>query len=305
MVTRQAEATAVLPSGISLAYDTFGAASDPPILLIMGLSGPLSWWDPVFCEHLAERGFYVIRYDNRDIGHSTVLTDRPVRRADVFRAAARRSTPVPYSMSDLADDAVGLLDHLGIPRAHLTGVSMGGMIAQTVAIEHPERVLSLVSLMSTTGRRSVGWQDPRLLPRLVAGRSRSREQYIEQSEETWRMIGSPAYPVDFATSRVRAGETYDRGISAAGVLRQMLAVLTQPDRTVRLSRVTVPTLVVHGLSDRMVHVSGGRATAQAIPGAELLLIDGMGHDLPEKLWPTFIDGIVRTARRARPAAPVT
>jgi pimeloyl-ACP methyl ester carboxylesterase len=178
---------------------------------------------------------------------------------------------------------------------------MGGMIAQTVAIEHPQRVLSLVSLMSTTGRRSVGWQDPRLLPRLISGRSRSRQEYIEHSEQTWRMIGSPTYPVDFATSRVRAGETYDRGISAAGVFRQMLAVLTQPDRTTRLHRLTVPCMVIHGLSDRMIHVSGARATALAIPGAELLLIPGMGHDLPERLWPTLIDAIVRTARRAQPA----
>jgi pimeloyl-ACP methyl ester carboxylesterase len=303
-VTRTDEATVALPNGVSLAYDAFGSASNPVILLIMGLSGPLSWWDPAFCEQLAARGFYVIRFDNRDVGHSSTISGHPVRRSDVFRAAARRSTRVPYSMSDLADDAVGLLDHLGVERVHLTGVSMGGMIAQTIAIEHPERVLSLVSMMSTTGRRSVGWQDPRLLPRLIAGRSRSREDYIAQSERTWGMIGSPAYPPDLAASRVRAGETYDRGLTAAGVFRQMLAVLTQPDRTDQLRRLTVPTMVIHGLSDRMVHVSGGRATADAIPGAELLLIPGMGHDLPEQLWPTFVDAIARTAvRTARAGWP--
>jgi pimeloyl-ACP methyl ester carboxylesterase len=298
-INQSAEQVAALPSGISIAYDTFGDPADPAILLIMGLSGPLTWWEPEFCEMLAAHGFYVIRYDNRDIGRSTVLTTARVRRSALVRGYVRRTTAVPYTMSDLAHDAVGLLDHLGIEHAHICGISMGGMIAQTLAIEHADRVLTLTSIMSTTGRRSVGWQDPRLLPQLVVNRSRSKEEYVANSARTWRLIGSPDYPIEPSVSRERAADTYDRGVTALGVFRQMLAVVTQPDRTVALGRVTVPTLVIHGLNDRMVHVSGGRATARAVPGAELLLIPGMGHDLPEPLWPTIVDAIVRSARMSR------
>jgi pimeloyl-ACP methyl ester carboxylesterase len=297
-VNQSAEQVAALPSGISIAYDTFGDPADPAILLIMGLSGPLTWWEPEFCDLLAAHGFYVIRYDNRDIGRSTVLTTARVRRSALVRGYVRRTTAVPYTMSDLAHDAVGLLDHLHIEQAHICGISMGGMIAQTIAIEHADRVVSLISIMSTTGRRSVGWQDPRLLPQLVVNRSRSKEDYVASSARTWRFIGSPDYPIETSVSRERAADTYDRGVTAPGVFRQMLAVVTQPDRTVALGRVRVPTLVIHGLNDRMVHVSGGRATARAVPGAELLLIPGMGHDLPEALWPTIVDAIARTARSA-------
>jgi pimeloyl-ACP methyl ester carboxylesterase len=201
-------------------------------------------------------------------------------------------------MSDLAQDAIGLLDHLGVSSAHVTGVSMGGMIAQTLAIEHPERVLSLVSIMSTTGKRSVGWQHPSLFPMLLRREASDREGYIRQAERIWGMIGSPVYPSPAEEIRERAGETFDRGVSIRGVIRQMQAVLVQPDRTQALADVRVPTLVIHGLRDRMVHVSGGRATAAAVPGAELLLVPGMGHDLPRRLWPVFVDGIDRTASRA-------
>jgi pimeloyl-ACP methyl ester carboxylesterase len=216
----------------------------------------------------------------------------------VVKRFVRPKSPPPYTISDMAGDAVGLLDVLGIDRAHVTGVSMGGMIAQTLAIEHPQRVLSLVSIMSTTGRRSVGWQDPRLFPMLLGRGARTREQVIAQSARTWATIGSPGYPTPGDEIRERAGETYDRGMDAAGVVRQMQAVVAQPDRTARLHDLTIPALVIHGLNDRLVHVSGGRATADAIPGAELLLIPGMGHDLPRALWPTFADAISRTAARA-------
>jgi pimeloyl-ACP methyl ester carboxylesterase len=198
----------------------------------------------------------------------------------------------------MADDAFGLLDHLGLESAHVCGVSMGGMIAQTMAIEHPERVRSLTSIMSTTGKRTVGWQHPSLLPNLLGHRA-GREAYIEASMRTWKLIGSPAYPMAEEQTRRDAGETYDRGVTASGTLRQMVAILTQPNRAPRLRALTVPALVVHGLADKMVHVSGGRATAAAIPGAELLLIDGMGHDLPPALFETFTDGIRRTADRAK------
>ncbi|MBA3232566.1 MAG: alpha/beta hydrolase [Propionibacteriales bacterium] len=264
----------------------------------MGLGGPMTWWNPELCSLLANRGFFVIRYDNRDVGRSSKLPGAGGRRSDVVRTFVRKRTPPPYTLSDMAGDASGLLQHLGVEHAHVTGVSMGGMIAQTLAIEQPERVLSLVSIMAATGRRSVGWQDPRLFPMLFGGRRTDRARVIEMSVRTWTMIGSPAYPTPPDQTRDRAAETFDRGISSSGVVRQLQAHLAQPDRTAGLMQLDVPVLVIHGLNDRMVHVSGGRATAHAIPGAELLLVPGMGHDLPAKLWETFADGIERTARRA-------
>jgi pimeloyl-ACP methyl ester carboxylesterase len=295
------EQIARLPSGIEIAYDTCGDPADPAVLLIMGLGGPLNWWDPGLCALIADRGFHVVRYDNRDVGRSTKLGQLGGTRAGVIRSYVRRRTVPPYTMGDLAADAAGLLDHLGIEQAHVTGVSMGGMIAQTLAVEHPERVLSLVSIMSSPGGRLVGWQDPRLFPMLLRRNDTSREAVIARSVRTWEIIGSPAYPTPADETRDRAAETFERGISPAGVVRQMQAVLTQPNRAAALARITAPTLVVHGLADRLVHVSGGRATARAIPGAELMLVPGMGHDLPRELWPDFVDGIERTAARASAA----
>jgi pimeloyl-ACP methyl ester carboxylesterase len=293
------EASVALANGIELTYDTFGDRADPALLLIMGLGGPLNWWHAELCEQLAESGFFVIRYDNRDVGRSTKLRGQGGTRRDVVRAYSRLGARPPYTISDMAGDAVGLLDHLGIDQAHVTGVSMGGMIAQTLALEHPPRVLSLVSIMSTTGRRSVGWQDPRLFRLLLGRTDRDRAAIIERSIHTWAVIGSPAYPTPPDETRERAAETYERGISPSGVARQMQAVVAQPDRTRLLGELRIPTLVIHGLRDRLVHVSGGRATARAIPGAELVLVPGMGHDLPRELWPVFVGGITRTAARAQ------
>ncbi|MGH3496690.1 MAG: alpha/beta fold hydrolase [Nocardioidaceae bacterium] len=288
-----------LPSGIDLCYEAFGAPTDPTILLVMGLGGPMTWWSTPFCTNLAGRGFQVVRYDNRDTGRSSkIRTARRVTRSQVISAffGARKYTP--YHLDDLAEDAFGLLDHLDTEQAHLVGVSMGGMIAQTMAIARSDRVLSLTSMLSTTGRRSVGWQDPRLLPMLLGPSRRNREEYVAGSFRIARAIGSPGYPPDRDELRRHAEETYDRGWSASGVVRQMLAIMAQPDRTPALHRLDLPTLVIHGLSDRLVNTSGGRATAQAIPGAELVLVPGMGHDLPAALDDTFCDAIVRTVRRA-------
>lgn len=283
--------------GVELCYQTFGDPDADPLLLVMGLGGPMTWWDPDFCAALARAGFYVVRYDNRDTGRSTIVEGRVTRSALVRAFTGTRVRP-PYSIADLADDAFGLLDHLGLDSAHVAGVSMGGMIVQTMAIAHPERVRSLTSIMSTTGKRTVGWQHPGLMPSLLANRKPGREAYVASSAAFWRLIGSPDYPQTEEKVRSRAEETFDRGISQAGVLRQMLAVLTQPNRGARLRGVRVPTLVVHGLADRMVHVSGGRATAAAVPGAELLLITGMGHDLPPALFDTLVAAVRRTADRA-------
>ena len=285
--------------GVEIAYETFGDPGGRPLLLVMGLGGPMTWWPIDLCRRLADAGFYVIRYDNRDTGHSTRFRDLRVRRTDLVRAFLGRRVVVPYSLRDLAADAFGLLDHLGLDAGHVAGISMGGMIAQTMAIEQPGRVLSLTSIMSSTGSRRVGWQDPKLLPHLLRRTTRAREAYVQGSVDFWRLIASPGFPGTDEEARERAQMTWERGVSLSGVMRQMLAVITQRDRTEALHHLDVPTSVVHGLSDRMVHVSGGRATARAIPGAELTIVPGMGHDTPPELFGTFADAITRAADRAR------
>ncbi len=282
--------------GVEICFQTFGSAEHEAVLLVMGLGGPMTWWDPEFCSLLASKGFFVIRYDNRDTGRSTKLRQHPVTRADVFKAFAGRPVTAPYSLSRMAADGLGVLDELGIEKAHVCGISMGGMIVQTLAVEHPERVLSLVSIMSTTGSRLVGWSDPKLMPALLARRG-DREVYIANSADFWKRISSPGYPEPREGALNRAAATWDRGFSATGVVRQMLAVLTQPNRTAALGGVRIPSAVVHGLADRMVHVSGGRATAKALPGCELVLLPGMGHDVPKALFEQITDVVRRTADR--------
>ncbi len=292
------ELRAPVSADIELCYQTFGDPADDPLLMVMGLSAPMTWWLDDLCLRLAGAGFYVIRFDNRDVGRSGSGPGR-VGRGDVIKAGLGVPGKPPYTLSDMATDAIGLLDHLAIDRANIVGASMGGMIVQTMAIEHPDRVRSMVSIMSTTGKRTVGWQHPSLYPRLLAPRPRTREDYVERGVEMSRIIGSPAYPEGDEKAAKRAEETFDRGVNAPGVIRQMLAVLRQPNRTPALRELHVPAAVIHGNADKMVHVSGGRATAAAIPDAELVVIDGMGHDLPSALYDTFVDVIRRTADRAR------
>lgn len=294
------ELFAPISAEVELCYQTFGDPDDEPLLLVMGLGGPMTWWDADLCRLLAEAGFFVIRYDNRDTGRSSCGSGT-VRRRHLVGGFLGRSVPTPYHLSDLAEDAVGLLNHLNLPSAHVCGVSMGGMIAQSMAIASPSRVRSLVSIMSSTGKRTVGWQDPRILPMLLAPRKVDLESYQDAAVAMGAVIGSPAYPEPEEAARARAAETFARGLNGPGVLRQMLAVVRQPDRGPALASVRVPTTVIHGMEDRMVHPSGGRATARAIPGATLLLIPGMGHNLPPELWPTYRDTIRATADRA--AAP--
>ncbi|MGL5808369.1 MAG: alpha/beta fold hydrolase, partial [Nocardioides sp.] len=267
------EYVASIALGIELCYQTAGDPAGEPLLLLMGLGGPMTWWDPRFCDRLVDHGFYVIRFDNRDVGRSTKV-DHLVRRSEVLRGYLGLSVESPYTLTDMAYDAFALLDFLGLTDAHLAGLSMGGMIAQTMAITEPNRVRSLTSMMSTTGRRTVGWQDPRLGPTLLAPRGAGRDAYVEASSALWRRIGSPAFPTADGAIRQRAEETHDRGFSAAGVTRQMLAIVTQPDRTDALRELRVPALIVHGTADRMIHLSGGRATAAAIANADLMLVDG-------------------------------
>ena len=287
---------------LELCYETFGAASAPPVLLIMGLASQMLLWDDQFCEQLASRGFRVIRFDNRDIGHSSRLRGAKIpTRWQLLRRSARGAA---YTLEDMADDCVGLLDALEIGAAHIVGASMGGMIAQLVAINHPDRVLSLVSIMSTTGNPKVGKPQPRMMLMLMRKGQREREAYIDDHIETYRAIGSKQYDFEEAYKRERAARLFERGVYPAGSARQLGAVASAPDRTEALAAVRVPTTVIHGDADPLVDVSGGRATADAIPGARLVILPGMGHDLPRELWPQIIDAIVETTSGSvRSAAP--
>jgi pimeloyl-ACP methyl ester carboxylesterase len=281
-------------NGIELCYEELGNPQAPPMLLIMGLGGPMFWWDDDFCEALAARGFRVIRFDNRDVGRSAGGT-APAR---VVPAYLRRAAP-EYTLDDMAADAAALLTHLGIPAAHVVGVSMGGMIAQVLALRFPERVRSLVSMMSSTGSRKVGWTHPKVIARMFTKLPAGEDAYVARNLDGFRRIGSPRYVADnLERHRVRAHRTYSYGLNPAGTMRQLAAIVAAPDRTAELAGIRVPTTVIHGTSDPLVHVSGGKATARAIPGAELVLIPGMGHDLPRQLWPVLLDAIERTARRA-------
>jgi pimeloyl-ACP methyl ester carboxylesterase len=286
--------------GIELCYETFGDPADPAMLLVMGLSMQMTGWHEDFCEALAARGFHVIRFDNRDIGRSQRIDGRvPTLRQLLMRdkRAAR------YTLDDMAADGFGLLDHLGIERAHVVGVSMGGMIAQTMAARRPDRVLSLVSWMSNTGAFWRGQPSLSMYGVLLRTPPRGREGYIEHAVWVLSRIGSPDFPRDEEELRRIAGLSYDRGLNPAGTLRQLAAIVASGDRTPLLRTITAPTLVVHGAKDRLVPLSGGRATARAIPGAQLLTIAGMGHDLPRALWPRIIDAIEENAARAgTPAA---
>jgi len=288
-------------NGIEVAYQEVGDPGAEPLLLVMGLGTQMLGWDEEFCELLAERGFRVVRFDNRDIGRSTMLDDTGVpSRSDLFLGRRARAA---YLLPDMAADAIGLMDHLGIESAHVVGASMGGMIGQTLAIEHPERVRSLVSIMSTTGSRRVGMPTLKAFGLMLAEAPRDRDGYVERVVKTFAVVGSPAYRTDEERLRRIAGEMYDRSHNPRGILRQMHAITASGDRTAKLRALRLPVAVIHGSRDSLVRPSGGRATARAIPGARLRLIEGMGHDLPRQLWPVFADDIVDTATRAGWSAP--
>ena len=285
---------------IRLCFETFGSPADPAVLLVMGLGAQMILWDDDFCQALADRGLFVIRFDNRDIGRSSILRDAPVPSSLQLLRRDRRAAA--YSLSAMATDAAGLLAQLEIDAAHLVGVSMGGMIAQLVAIEHPERALSLVSIMSTTGGRWVGQAHPSLYPRLLRGSRPDRAGYVADFMATYRAIGSQRYPPDPERTRAIAERCFDRGVHRAGAARQLAAIVTASDRTERLKQLSLPTTVIHGTADRLVLPSGGRATAAAVPGARLVMIPGMAHGLPPALWPWVSDEILRTVDRSRQSA---
>jgi pimeloyl-ACP methyl ester carboxylesterase len=284
---------------VTLCYETFGDPSDPAMLLIMGLGTQMVAWREDFCRQLADRGFHVIRFDNRDTGRSTKMKGRP---PGILELAARRPRKLSYTLAEMADDAVGLLDHLEIDRAHVVGASMGGMIAQLVACRYPGRVLSLCSIMSSTGERFRGQPAPTVLPLLLSKPAQGKDAYIERGVKLFKVVGSPKY-FDEESVREIAEQSYERGLNLAGTGRQLAAIVADRSRVSRLKRIKAPTLVIHGKADKLVTPSGGKATARAIEGAKLKMFDGMGHDLPRALWPEFIDAIVENAARAPSAAP--
>jgi pimeloyl-ACP methyl ester carboxylesterase len=273
-------------NGITLEYESIGDPGRPVLLLVAGLGAQLISWDDELVKMLVDRGFRVVRYDNRDVGRSTWFDDAGVPNAlDVLSGAAT----APYVIADMADDAAGLLEALGISQAHVIGVSMGGMIAQSLAIRHPDMVATLTSIMSTTGDPTVGAPHDDAVQLLLADPPADRDGAIAAALAGWRVVGSPAYPADEARLAAAAGAAYDRAWHPEGTARQLVAVLASPDRTPELRRLRVPTLVVHGDADPLIDPSGGEATARAIPGAELWMLRGVGHDLPSQLFSDLAD----------------
>ncbi len=284
--------------GITLCYETFGERSDPTLLLVMGLATQMIAWPEDFCRALAARGLHVVRFDNRDIGRSTHVSGRPPTVVQLLRRSRRAAS---YTLGDMADDTAGLLERLDLAPAHVVGASMGGMIAQTLTARHPTLVRSLVSIMSNTGSLRDGQPSLRVYPTILRRPARGREAFIASAERMFATIGSPGLPRDEQELRTLAGVSYDRDHDPDGPGRQLAAIIASGDRTPQLRRIAVPTLVIHGTGDPLVPPSGGRATARAIPGAELMMVEGMGHDLPRAVWPRLIDAIAAHALRAEAA----
>jgi pimeloyl-ACP methyl ester carboxylesterase len=291
--------------GVTLCCETFGTPGDPPLLLVMGLGMQMIGWPDELCSELAGQGFHVVRFDNRDSGRSTSVGGKPPGLPQL--ATRRRFAATQYTLADMADDAAGLLEGLDLAPAHVIGASLGGMIAQTLAVRHPESVRTLTSIMSMTGSRRKGQPALGMYRMLLARAPRDREAFIERMVTVFEAIGSPGFESDEARTRDQAARSYDRGINPAGSARQLGAILKSGDRTRQLRTISAPTLVVHGTADRLVRPSGGKATAAAIPGADLIMVEGMGHDLPAGAWPRFLPEIVERARRhdtALQGAPV-
>lgn len=291
---RVAEELTRVSEEITLCHEGFGDPADPPLLLVMGLGMQMVAWHDELCRRLAESGFYVVRFDNRDAGRSTHMDFPP---PSLRQLATRRFRGEQYTLADMADDTAGLIDALGLGPVHVAGVSMGGMIAQTLAFRHPRLVRSLVSVMSNTGSRFSGQPAPGVMPVLLRPAPRERDAFIEHTVGVFRAIGGRlgSTPEDI---RAQAARSWERGHDPAGAGRQLAAILKSGNRTRALRSIRVPTTVIHGTEDRLVRPSGGRATARAIPGARLVVIEGMGHDLGRPLWDRFVAEVVATAERA-------
>ncbi|MGD0188465.1 MAG: alpha/beta hydrolase [Roseiarcus sp.] len=282
---------------LEICYQTFGRPSDPPLLLIMGLGAQMIVWEDDFCAALAARGFWVVRFDNRDVGKSTKIDWTPP--ADPGKAVATRKPgekiPAPYLLKDMAEDAVGLMDVLGIASAHVVGASMGGMIAQELAIRWPERVRSLTSIMSTTGDPRLPPPSPEVMKVFTAPPPRTPEEYVEANVGAWRIFRGPGYPEDEKRDRARALRAAARGFNPEGTQRQLLAVYASGSRKKTLPSIVAPTLVIHGADDPLAPLAAGEDTAASIPGARLVVLPHMGHSLPVAVWPRIIDEIAAIA----------
>ena len=287
-------------NGIDLCYEIFGDPAAEPLILIMGLAAQMIQWDDDFCRQLAARGFRVIRFDNRDIGKSTRLSGgKPLTALELIKLRLLRiPVKAPYRLSDMAEDTVGLMDALGITSAHLVGASMGGMIAQEIAISFPQRVRSLTSIMSTTGNPKLPGPTREAMAVLMAPPPKSKEEYIVRFGKTWKVLRAGSFPDDEALDPARAERNFARGLNPPGVSRQMRAILASGSRKPRLGNVKTPTLVIHGTVDPLVPPAGGKDTAASIPGAKLVMIERMGHALPIQMWPQIIDAIDRHAHAA-------
>jgi len=289
---------AELEGGVTIAYESFGDPEDPTVLLIMGLGMQMLGWDEDLCELLATAGFRVIRFDNRDVGLSSKHGGDG--RPNIVAGALGIGNRSAYLLKDMAADATGLLDHLDVGAAHVVGASMGGMIAQTVAARHPERVLSLCSIMSGPGGRRVATM-PRMgvIGTLLSRPPTEREAYAEHVAKLFERIGSPAYEADHERLRRRALLSYDRCFHPAGAARQLMAIMASGDRLGEVRKITAPTLAIHGRADRLIPPAGSKALVAAVPAARLELIDGMGHDLPHQLWPRYVRLIAENAARSK------
>lgn len=284
---QQSEEKVIQANGINLAYDTFGEPTDPAMLLIMGLGAQMISWDERFCKLLAGRGYWVIRFDNRDIGLSSHFGRAGI--PDIPRLLSGEPTEVPYKLIDMAQDAIGLMDALKIEKAHLVGASMGGMIAQTITIHYPERVLSLTSMISTTSDPQLPPARPEAQSLLFAPSPLERAEFIEYEVMFSHTLGGSRFPIDETRVREIAERVFERGVDPGGVARQFAAIIASGSRTVALKSVQTPTLVIHGSADPLIPVEAGIATAKAIPGSKLEIIEGMGHELPPQIWPQLVD----------------
>ncbi len=290
---------------VELCYRSEGTGV--PLLLIMGLGAQLVFWSDELCETFVRRGYRVIRFDNRDAGESTRFDHLPTPdvRRQIVRWGTGRSVQAPYGLEAMADDAAGLLDALDLPRAHVLGASMGGMIAQLLALRHPDRVSSLTSVMSHPGDRLSLLPKPHALRALFRPIARNRVAAQDAWVKFFRAVGSPGFDFDEPGLRHRAGLHFDRGLAPRGQARQMVAVLAAKDRRPQLRALQTPALVVHGDADPLVRVRGGVQTARALPRAELLRIPGMGHDIPRGVWPTVLDAVDRVVTRGGGVLPTS
>ena len=281
-------------NGLTLCYQTFGRRGGDPLVLVMGLGAQMTWWEEDFCDALAQRGFFVVRFDNRDIGKSTRVSAPPPDLGKVM--AGLEPLKAPYTLEDMARDTVGLMDALAIEQVHIVGASMGGMIAQIMAIRFPERVKTLTSIMSTTGEPGLPPPQPAVMAAMLAPPPLTVEAFIEANVRVARLLRTYADPAEEATDRARATRAAARGLNPQGGVRQVAAIMASGSRKEELAGVKAPTLVIHGADDPLVPVEGGRATARAIPGARLLVLDRMGHTLPRTVWPEIIEAIVALTR---------